>query len=251
LGRSIALEVIGQWRERLADISWFMRCLNEHIAREANREDGCKGRFWEGRFKSQALLDEKALLACMAYVDLNPIRAGLSETLEGSDFTSIQERIAGCVQSRDQDLEQAELPGGPTTAASCVSTASTVPDIDESRVPAAALMDFTGTAEQAVSGLPFHFNDYLELVDWTGRAVRADKRGFIPQDIPPILTRLGVEPESWIETVRHFRRHFFYFVGSEASLLQFSGAMGRSWLRGVGACRKLFSGGGGCKPATT
>ncbi|MFT6834911.1 MAG: hypothetical protein ACJA0H_000944 [Francisellaceae bacterium] len=70
------------YKQRLIDISWFMRALYEPIARQANKEDKCTGHFWEGRLKSKALPEEGALLACMANVDLNPVRAGIAITPE-------------------------------------------------------------------------------------------------------------------------------------------------------------------------
>ena len=87
-----AQEIVDTWRERLHDLGWFMKCLNEHLARKANEEDCCKGRFWGSRYKCQALLDEKAVLQCMAYVDLNPVRAGMADTPENADYTSIKQR---------------------------------------------------------------------------------------------------------------------------------------------------------------
>ena len=100
-----AEEIVQTWRERLYDLGWFMKCLNEYLARKANEEDCCKGRFWESRYKCQALLDEKAVLQCMAYVDLNPVRAAMEETPEESDYTSIQQRSEAISQG-DGDNKQ-------------------------------------------------------------------------------------------------------------------------------------------------
>jgi REP element-mobilizing transposase RayT len=86
-------EYVAEYRSRLMSVSWYMKSINEYIARMANDEDKCTGHFWESRFKCQALLDERALLTCMAYVDLNPIRAAMAKDLQGSEFTSIKERI--------------------------------------------------------------------------------------------------------------------------------------------------------------
>ncbi len=103
---------LAEIRQRLSSVSWFMRCLAERIARMANSEDVCRGSFWEGRFKCQPILDESALAACLAYVDLNPIRARIAETPETSRFTSVFERI--------QALEQtAVAPGDAADKAPC------------------------------------------------------------------------------------------------------------------------------------
>ena len=95
----IDAERVSHIRQRLSSLSWFMRYLNEPIARQANREDGCTGRFWEGRFKSIALLDDAAIVACMAYVDMNPIRAKIAKCVEDATHTSVQRRISQADQS--------------------------------------------------------------------------------------------------------------------------------------------------------
>jgi len=245
--REAAEGVIDTWRERLFDISWFMRCLNEGIAREANREDGCKGRFWEGRFKSQALLDERALLACMAYVDLNPIRAGLAESPETSDFTSVQERLLafrGAAQSSSEPDSGVDL--GTDAAGTAVDagteTSPEPPAGDPSWLGTSApLAVFNGgSGELTEAGLPFHLAEYLLLVDWTGRQWREDKRGAISADVKPLLERLNMDGASWIETVRQFHGGFHDYVGAVEALQRRSESLGRRWLRGVGLCRALW-----------
>jgi REP element-mobilizing transposase RayT len=151
------------YRQRLYDISWLMASLSEPIARQANKEDGCTGRFWEGRFKSQALLDDAAVLSCMAYVDLNPIRAKMAKTPETSNHTSIQKRTEAIQQHKRQPHK---------------------------------LLPFVGNPRQDMpQGIAFSLQDYCELVDTTGRIIRVDKAGAIDSAHSPILRRLGLSEE--------------------------------------------------------
>ncbi|WP_444944108.1 transposase [Microbulbifer sp. ZKSA006] len=201
-------EQISLWRERLMDISWFMRCLNESIARQANTEDRCTGRFWEGRFKSQALLDESALAACMAYVDLNPIRADMAKTPEDSDYTSIQQRIRAAVSG--------EQPKG--------------------------LLPFVGDEHLNMpKGLPFQLDHYLELVDWSGRHLDPKKRGSIPQNTPPILERLGISEKHWLYLNRNFESRFKSLVGSAEAVRQACTRLDKRWVHGLRDCQQFFS----------
>lgn len=199
------------WRQRLMDISWFMRVLNESIARQANVEDDCTGRFWEGRFKSQALLDEAALMACMAYVDLNPIRAKMANTPETSDHTSIKLRLN--TPSTKQDNEQQTQ-----------------------------LFPFAGNPRQHMpDGLPFELKDYMELVDWTGRIIRNDKRGFIPASVPPILKRLDQDIDNWLYLSQNFESKLKGLVGSAVKVKQACEKLGYKRTIGLKICLHYFT----------
>ena len=181
------------YQQRLIDISWFMRALNEPIARQANKEDKCTGHFWEGRFKSQALLDEGALLACMAYVDLNPIRAGIAPKPEQSSFTSIQLRIKAAIKG--------EQPKD--------------------------LLPFTDNEHQEkTSSISFSLKDYLTLIDETGRIIREDKRGAIDSKTAQILSRLHISDESWLKLTTNFEGIFTGAVGTAEHLCEFTENIG-------------------------
>jgi len=184
-----ATDIAEVWRDRLQSLSWFFKCLNEPIARQANKEDRCTGHFWESRFISQPLLTEEAVLSCMAYVDLNPIRAKIAHTPEASEHTSIQERIV-------QQFNLAEAIKGQPLAS----------PFD---LPLAELAKFEDTVTiHDQQGILYSLSDYLQLVDYTGRIIRKGKRGAIDNDLPPILSRLGISSSEWLQNSQHFERLF-------------------------------------------
>ena len=227
--------IVDEWRTRLYDISWFMRGVNETIARMANEEEGVKGRFWEGRFKSQALLDETAVLSCMAYVDLNPIRASMENDLIDSDFTSIQQRLFDYVKHKPvKNKDEKRL----TQRIQHQRTLKAELKLD--KLPEASLMPFDGSAHTDIHvALPFTREDYFELVDVTGRVIREDKRGFINAEVPAILWRMGVKPDRWLDQILNFSRRYGSCAGSVARMEDYAEAFGKRWCKGIGCAKRI------------
>jgi hypothetical protein len=240
---------VAEIRSRLSDISWWMRLTCQSIAQRINAEDQATGKVWENRFKAVRLLDESSLLACAAYVDLNPIRAAMAETLEQSDFTSIQRRI----QALKEQIE-----------AECLNAASSMADIGTSSLSialdqssatnhlidqiASAAVDVQRKERSAAEApdrmlAPIHLSelrdalqilpnnsgyrcsdrgflnmtssDYIELLDWTARCIVPGKRGATPADAPPIFERLGLglSAGTWCELVANFGKLFKIVAG--------------------------------------
>lgn len=200
----VSPEEVARRRTNLFSISWFMRFLNEFIARLANKEDDVTGRFWESRFQSQALLDEGALLACMTYVDLNPIRAKIAKTLQDSNHTSIQKRLAAHQNNQN-------------TPANLMPFKEEIPE---------------KTKSSTQTTLPFSQKEYFLLIDWSGRQFREGKPGYIGSDVPSIVKSVGLNPAQWINTIEKSRMRDQTVLGTLSRMQDWANTIRKKWLKG-------------------
>lgn len=212
-------------RSRLSDISWWMRLLSQKIGRKANQEDQELGKFWQARYRAVRLLDETALLACAAYVDLNPIRAAMAETIETSDFTSAQQRVLELRESlRLNSGEKGRFDAsikdhssfGDGLAASAKPIARSLCPLDLNETSSDSLgtcLHRDGHRASDKGFLPISVPAYLELLDWTARQMRSDKRGVTPPGARPLFERLGICAEAWCELTKDFGRLFSTVAG--------------------------------------
>lgn len=223
---------LAELRRRLSDISWWMRCTAENIARRSNGEDGVTGHFWEGRYRAQVLLDEASVLACAAYVDLNPVRAALAETPEHSRYTGARERIddlRGDSETKRESTHHWERNRGRIRS----GWMSPV-QIDEVEDTAGPDADRNGRRASCKGFLPVSVLEYLELLDWTGRELRAGKAGAIPAHLSPILTRIGLSASAWCGLVKQFGRIFKRAAGNPARLAEEAARRGQNWMQAPG-----------------
>ncbi|GIW46081.1 MAG: transposase [Candidatus Binatia bacterium] len=214
-------DLAAKWRHRLCSLSWFMRCLNEAIARRANREDGCTGRFWEGRYHSQALLDDAALVTCMCYVDLNEVKAGLSRSLSSSSFSSIGERLK---QKRRSSTSVEQWLVGFGDSASAHQPPMVSEHDGESARP-----------------IPIDFQSYVELLETCAEALqgRSEEQGTRWAAVAA-LERLGLHPERFADAVQNFGRTFPTWAGHVDRLLANCQRLGQRRCHGSRAAQALY-----------
>lgn len=196
LKNSSRIEVL---RNRLGNLSWFMKYLNEPLARWANKEDSCTGHFWEGRFKSQALLDEIALLSCMAYVELNPVRAGTCKNLDECNHTSVYHRINSASHSFDKLLK-----------------------------PIVSGYDQRET-------LPILLSEYIELIHWTSEAQSNRRLSLNPPKIK--LTAFSVNHEQWLLHYMNQHQRNQRAFGLIHRLREYANMLGQNWIRNQNSLR--------------
>jgi hypothetical protein len=228
---------VAKRRERLGDLGWLMKSLKEDISRRSNREDGCTGAFWEGRFTSVPLLDQAALMACMAYVDLNPLRAGVAPTPEESAHTGGRVRI----RARNRWQAAVNLRGRGRSAEAVGKLLAKV-GLDRGAQHAEDGLWLTPLARcvvtmpegEAIAGVegPLSVDEYLCLLDATGRSLAKGKRGSIDPRLAPILARLDLRVDDWIATMVGWRMLWGgSAIGRHATRAAEAARRGLDWIR--------------------
>ena len=240
-------------RIRLSDPSWYMKSLSETIARRCNQADQATGHFWEGRFKAQAILDETSLLACSMYVDLNPIRAKMSETIETSEFTSAYDRIqtlqGKTIESAALDtplLTQGEVAKvmqdtavenlqklkrknqrgkrrrvAPDAWLAPVQMLDKRPRQQEGQASYVDLQPSPSGLRPSDRGfLSFSVQEYLLLLEWAAKQPGREDQGVMSDKQANLIDRLGVDPAVWSDLVSNFSRYYAHSgaIGTADSL---------------------------------
>ena len=164
----------------------------------------------------------------MAYVDLNPIRAGIAETPEASDFTSVQQRIEAWQRRQKSAANDEKVPERDDTTS-----------LDATIIKLLAFSDDNN--DNAENTIPYSTTDYLELVDWSGRAIVEGKKGCIPEQLPPILQRLNMRPEQYLAYVRKPKYGFANALGALDKIKACAEHFEKAFLKGQAAAAALFS----------
>jgi REP element-mobilizing transposase RayT len=224
-----------QWllkaRVRLSNISKMMQTINQSIARRANKEDGVLGRFFEARFGHEVLVDMPDVLACAMYIDLNPVRANKANTPEDSEYTGAYERVSdlrmfiaeqngsyrmGVTHSSDAIHQWERLGEGNSGWLSPLSIDERKDPVGPDRTEPIDLETMMRRRASNKGVFSMTLMEYLELLDFTGRRYRADKRGMIDESVPSVLERLGFDFEDLEAKVEYLAvTHALYFESTE------------------------------------
>ncbi len=220
---------VEKWRKRLSNVGYFMKAFKEPISRRANKEDGCSGAFWEGRYHSQVLLDQAALIACMAYIDLNPIRAKITDRPETSTFTSAYRRIRARNRHRAAEKIKSRRPQEAEKLLSKVGLNKHARHAEDGLwlVPLNNCVVGEPLANKRVTP-----DEYVTLLDATGRYLKNGKRGQIPPALAPILQRLELSIDAWLATMLGWRMFAIgAAMGKHAERMTEAARRGMNWLR--------------------
>jgi len=219
-------EKIAKLRKRLSNISWFVGALSEYVARRANLEDDCDGRYFSGRFRCREVTNDGGLLIVGLYNDLNQTRAGEASTPEDSRHCSVWYRIQAR-RSLSANISQPSLDGWLAPLTLLPDHLGDVPSDSGRRASDKGLMSLS-------------LEEYVQFLDWAGREVSTDKRGAIPADLAPILERLGLAGEEFLDALEQFPRNFPRMIGPVSALVERAQKFGRRWMHGVSSAARVF-----------